>query len=141
MSYKLWIARIGMALAVFLLFIASSYAHWLWREEFGRTFLLRWELFGLSVLLQIIPGVFLGISPEVFFNLRNVRFSPIKFIVSAIIPIIVLVYIVGAIGGYWHIPLHLLPDYIISYFYYSFGLITSCVWLGVAIGQAVHIHE
>ena len=138
LSYKLWVARIGVALAVFLLFIASSYALRRCWTEFHRTFSMHWELFGLSVLLQIIAGVLLGISPEVFFNLRNVRFAPIKFIVLAIIPIVVLVYLVGYWSRYWSIPLDLGMIY---YFYTDFALTTSSVWLGVAIGKAFHIHQ
>ena len=142
MSYKLWVARICVALAVFLLFIASSYVLMRWTVMVVLTLSMHWELFGLSVLLQIIAGVLLGISPEVFFNLRNVRFSPIKFIVLAIIPIIVLVYLVGRIGRYWTFPLLPLPDYIIDYYIHdNFALITSSVWLGVAIGKALHIRQ
>ena len=142
LSYKLWVARICVAFAVFLLFIASSYVLMRERVTVAQTLSMHWELFGLSVLLQIIAGVLLGISPEVFFNLRNVRFSPIKFIVLAIIPIIVLVYLVGRIGRYWTFPLLPLPGHIFVYYVYQdFGLITSSVWLGVAIGKAFHIRQ
>jgi len=141
-SYKLWVARICMVLTVFLLFIASSYVFRRWMTTAALTLSMHWELFGLCMLPQIIAGVLLGISPEVFFNLRNVRFSPIKFIVLAIIPIIVLVYLVGRIGRYWTFPLLPLPDYIIdSYIHENFALITSSVWLGVAIGKAFHIRQ
>ena len=139
--HKLWIARISMALVVLLLFIASSYALDRFWIEFHRTFLMHWELFGLSVLLQTVAGVLLGISPEVFFNLRNVRFNPIRFIVLAIIPIIVLVYIVGYWGRYWSPPGAGMPDFITFYFYTNFALITSSVWLGVGIGKAIHIRQ
>ena len=141
LSYKLWVARICVALVVFLLFIASSYALWWYGILRIHTFLKHWELFGISVLLQVIAGVLLGLSPEVFFNLRNVRFSPIKFIVLAIIPLIILVYIVGYFGGYWSPDPYLLSLFISSYITTEFGLTTSSVWLGVAIGKAFHIRQ
>jgi hypothetical protein len=102
------------------------------------TFSRHWELLGLSVLLQIMAGVLLGIPPEVFLNLRKVRFSPIKFIVLAIIPIVALILIVG----YWQnwFP-HSLPGYVSPYVITEFGLITSSVWIGVAIGKAFDIRQ
>jgi len=106
---------------------------------------MHWGFFGLSVLLQVIPGILLVISPEVFFNLRKVKFDPAKFIVLAIIPIIVLIYLVGHWSMYWNIPLEYIPDFMFpsfTYFFYTnFGLTTSSIWLGVAIGKAIHIRQ
>lgn len=146
MSYKLWVTRICVVLAVFLLFIPTPYVLHRLRIEFAMTFSMHWGFFGLSVLLLIIPGVLLGISPEVFFNLRNVRLSPREFIVLAVIPIIVLVYLVGQWSMYWSLlALRQLPDFILNfitfYFYTDFALITSSIWIGVAIGKACHIRQ
>ena len=144
-SNKLWIVRISMVLSIFLLFIASSHVLYMSRTEFIRMFSMPWGLFWLSVLLQVIPGMLLVISPEVFLNLKKVKFDPAKFIVLAIIPIVVLIYFVGFWSRYWSIPLEYVPDFMMRtltyYFYTNFGLTTSSIWLGVAIGKAIHIRQ
>ena len=142
LSRRLWVARVCLALAVFLLFVASSYAFEWWKKMLSFTLSMPWGFFGAFVLLEMTAGALLGISPEVFFNLRKVRFSPKEFIVLAIIPVIVLIYIVGDFARIWFIGWYIrpLPPYIESYLIVTlFGLITSPVWIGVAIGKALHI--
>lgn len=143
MSRKLWVARICVALVVWLLFIASSYAFEWWKKMFSYTWSMPWGFFGTFVLLEVIAGVLLGISPEVFFNLRKVRFSPKELIVLAIIPIIVLIYIIGDFARIWFIGWYIRPPpYIYSYLIVTLsGLITSPIWIGVAIGKALHIRR
>ena len=70
--------------------------------------------------------------------MRKVRFSPKEFIVLAIIPIIILIYIAGEFARIWFIGWYIRP--ILSYLIVTLsGLITSPVWIGVAIGKALHI--
>ena len=147
MSNKLWVARICMALSILCLFIASSHTYGLWqnryrRFEYHQRPLELWAPFWLSALLLIIAGVLLGISPEVFFNLKNIGFRSAEFIISAVIPISVLLFIsYGLWSGDWWRLWTLLPDYIGSYISLRFGQWTSSIWLGVAIGKAIHIRQ
>jgi len=146
--HKLWLVRICMALSILCLFIASSYAYDLWQNRMRymeyrvEKPLELWTPFLLSSLLLIIAGVLLGISPEVFFNLKNIGFRPVEFIISAIIPIFVLILIPLAFSN---IPLYRavisLPLYIRFYIFYGFGHMASSIWLGVAIGKALHIRQ
>lgn len=147
LSHKLWLVRICVALSILPLFIASSYAHDLWvdryrRFEYYQKPLELWAPFWLSTLLLIIVGVLLGISPEVFFHPRDVGFKPVEFIVSAIIPILVLIFIsLAFLNTDVYGLVRSLPYYIYSYIFYGFGHWASSIWLGVAIGKAIHIRQ
>ena len=147
MSNKLWVARICVALSILCLFIASSHTYGLWvnryrRFEYRERPLELWAPFWLSALLFIIAGVLLGISPEVFFHPRDIGFRPVEFIVSAIIPIFVLIFIPLAFSNiHWSRLVMSLPHYIRNYIFFGFGHGASSIWLGVAIGKAIHIRQ
>ena len=142
MSNKLWVTRICVALSVLCLFIASSYAYLLWQDRFRFVERRLCERFWLSALLLVIAGVLLGISPEVFFNPRDIGFRPVQFIVSAIIPIFVMIFSTLAfLDIHWYRLVITLPDYIRSYIFSAFGHIASYIWLGVAIGKAIHVRR
>jgi len=146
--HKLWLVRICMALSILCLFIASSYAYDLWQnrmryaEYIVEKPLELWAPFLLSSLLLIIAGVLLGIPPEVFFNLKNIGFRPVGFTISVIIPIFVLILIPLT---FTNIPLYRsvisLPRYIHPYIFFGFGHMASSIWIGVAIGKAIHIRQ
>jgi len=147
LSNKLWVVRICMALSILCLFIASSHTYDLWvnrsrRLEYHQRPLELWAPFWLSALLLIITGVLLGISPEVFFQPRDIGFKPVEFIVSAIIPIFVLIFIPLAFSNIhtyslvWSLPL-----YIRDYIFFGLGHGASSIWLGVALGKAIRIRQ
>jgi hypothetical protein len=146
MSNKLLLVRICIALSIFCLFIASFHVFGLWQNNL-RYFGFVWSsefqtLYWLFALLQIVTGVLLGISPEVFFNLKNIGFRLVEFTISVIIPMFVLILIPLTITN---IDLYgsviLLPRYISSYFFRGFGQWASSIWIGVAIGKAIHIRQ
>ena len=145
--HKLWIVRISMVLSILCLFIASSHTYGLWqnryrRFEYHQRPLELWAPFWLSALLLIIAGVLLGISPEVFFHPRDIGFKPVEFIVSAIIPIFVLIFIPLAFSNtHGYSLVRSLPHYIYSYIFYGVGQWASSIWIGVAIGKAIHIRQ
>jgi len=146
LSHKLLLVRICVALSIFCLFIASFHAFGLWQNKLryaGFVWSLEFQtLYWLFALLQIITGVLLGISPEVFFNLKNIGFRLVEFTISAIIPMFVLILIPLA---YPNIQLYRwvasLPSYISSYIFWGFGQWASSIWIGVAIGKAIHIRQ
>ncbi len=146
LSHKLLLVRICVALSIFCLFIASSYPFYVWQNgirypEFVGSLEFQ-TLYWLSALLLIVAGALLGIPPEVFFNLKNIGFRPIGFTISIIIPIFVLILIPLT---FTNIPLHRavfsLSRYISSYIFYGFGQLASSIWIGVAIGKAIHIRQ
>jgi hypothetical protein len=147
LSYKLLLVRICVALSIFCLFIASSY-HWgLWVNQYRRWPFPQglsefWTLYWLSALLLIVAGVLLGILPEVFFNLKNVGFRPVEFIISAIIPIFVLILIpLTTTNTPLYVAVRSLVGYTNLFSFYSVGQLASSIWIGVAIGKAIHIRQ
>lgn len=145
-SQKLWIVRTCVVLSVLCLFIVSSYVYGLWQVRYYYVEyrlerpLELWLLFWFSALLLVIAGLLLGISPEVFFNLRAIRFRSVQFIASAAIPIFVLILIqVAFLNVHWYRLVNSLPRYLRSYVFFGFGHVASSVWVGVAIGKALHL--
>jgi hypothetical protein len=135
-----------MVLSILCLFIASSHTYGLWqnryrRFEYHQRPLELWAPFWLSALLLIIAGVLMGISPEVFFHPRDIGFKPVEFIVSATIPIFVLIFFGLVFSNiHWSRFVMSLPRYIRNIFY-GFGPMASSIWIGVAIGKAIHIRQ
>jgi hypothetical protein len=135
-----------MALSILCLFIASSHPFYLWQNELrfaGFVWSLEFQtLYWLSALLLIVAGVLLGIPPEVFFNLKNIGFRPVGFTISVIIPIFVLIYIPLVFPNlFLYRAVISLPHYISSYIFYGVGQWTSSIWIGVAVGKAIHVHQ
>lgn len=145
-AQKLWIVRTCVALSVLCLFIVSSYVYGLWQVRYYYVEyrlerpLELWALFWVSALLLVMAGVLLGISPAAFFSLRAMRFRSVQFIVSAAIPLLVLVLIqLAFLNVQWYRLVNSLPRYLRSYIFFGFGHVASSVWVGVAMGKALHV--